>query len=686
MRKKSESKTNRTYSMTQSNGERKKATAIIINDAKAHLALLSMLMHKNNFEILTFKNAEQALSEMVRHPLPDIIITGLCMPGIDGWKLCRLMRSPEYQEFNSTPILVISGIFSGEDTEQITSDIGANAFLPLPVDETTFLKTVNALISGQNATKKSRVLIVEDSRALATLLKSAFNRNGYLADTALTAEMAMDALKKNRYSIAVFDYHLPDGNGDQLLTYFKKKLPECVCIMMTADSSPEFAMKWMKDGAAAYVRKPFKPEYLLEMCAKACRERSLLRVEEMLTERTLQLRKEEERYRIMAEKREALIKQRSEERRLLLDTIPTQVWYLSDIETYGPVNQAHAAFLGFHPRKIAYRKLTLFLNIQESRTSMESNRIVFNSGKTFHSEECLTNAQGEKRLISIIKTPKLDYRGDVEFVVCSGTDITDQKKAMEERLEFEKNTLHMEKTESLNQMAGAVAHNFNNLLGVVMGHLELAMEEMTLPRHIMENLNASMKAAQKSAEISRLMLIYLGQAVGRKKEMDLVDFCQNHQSVINANLPKNIALETDFPCIAVPVNADKNQLLMATMNLVTNAWESMEGVTGILKVSVGIVEGRKNSMKLLYPPDWIPHCDQYAYIEIKDSGCGVKEKALNRIFDPFFSTKFTGRGVGLSVVAGIARAHQGAVSVVSCNDNGCTFRIYLPLLAKNKRP
>ncbi|MBF0530086.1 MAG: response regulator, partial [Deltaproteobacteria bacterium] len=124
--------------------------------------------------------------------------------------------------------------------------------------------------------------------------------NGYQADTFLTARTAAKAFAKTTYHVAVLDYHLPDKKGDSLLEAFRTAQPDCVCLMMTTDPSPELALNWMKSGAAAYLRKPFQPEYLLELCRRALREHALLRVEHLLETRTRELSENEERYRNIA--------------------------------------------------------------------------------------------------------------------------------------------------------------------------------------------------------------------------------------------------------------------------------------------------------------------------------------------------------------------------------------------------
>ena len=258
----------------------------MVNDDPTQAAILAGLMAKANIEAHTFSGAEAALAAMDPSEPPDLIVTDLYMPGIDGWRFCRLLRSPEYASFGKIPILVVSATFAGDHPERIAADAGADAFLSSPVDGKAFVAQVDALLAGNKTDRSCRVLIVEDGKVLASLLKKTFNAHCYQADVTPTLREAEIAFAKTPYDVAVLDYHLPDGEGDALLEAFRMQQPDCVCLMMTTDPTPELALSWMKRGAAAYLRKPFAPGLLIELCIRAHRERALLRIEDLLEVRT----------------------------------------------------------------------------------------------------------------------------------------------------------------------------------------------------------------------------------------------------------------------------------------------------------------------------------------------------------------------------------------------------------------
>ncbi len=275
--------------------------AVVVNDDESQLVLLGGLVKMAGLVPLVYDNATSALEALDPTDPPVLVVTDLFMPGIDGWQFCRLLRSEEYAPFQEVPILVVSATYSGEEPERIASDLGAEAFFEVPVDSARFLAQIQSVLRGDRMNRRSRVLIVEDCKEISTLLQKAFWANGCWVEVVTSVREAKPAFSAVPYDMAVIDYHLSDGLGDELLDRFRTERPNCVCVMMTGDLTPGLALDWMVRGAAAYVRKPFEPAYLLELCAKARRERALLRAEKLLEDRTHELRRSEEKLRALAD-------------------------------------------------------------------------------------------------------------------------------------------------------------------------------------------------------------------------------------------------------------------------------------------------------------------------------------------------------------------------------------------------
>jgi PAS domain S-box-containing protein len=267
------------------------------------------------------------------------------------------------------------------------------------------------------------------------------------------------------------------------------------------------------------------------------------------------------------------------------------------------------------------------------------------------------------------------YAGAVHIV----RDITERKQAEGEKEQQEAKNRQFQKSESLARMAAAIAHHFNNQLQAVMMGLELAMDEVTSGAEHGQFLNQSLESARKAAEMSSLMLVYLGQSVCKRELLDLSVVCRRHLPLLRIAVPPGIALETALPSSGPVVSADEAQLQQVLANLVTNAAEAAGDGRSPIRLTVKTVPAASIAKVNRFPIDIrLPNPD-YACLEVADSGLGIPSEDIEKIFDPFFSTKFTGRGLGLSVVLGIVKTLAGAITVESEVGKGSVFRIFLPL-------
>ncbi len=273
--------------------------------------------------------------------------------------------------------------------------------------------------------------------------------------------------------------------------------------------------------------------------------------------------------------------------------------------------------------------------------------------------------------------PFLDKNNHVEMFMEWVRDITEQKLA-------EAKILSLQKSESLGRMAGAVAHHFNNQLSVVMGNLELVLDDLPDDAENRENLFQAFEAGRKAAEVSLQMLGYLGHISGTQTAINLSDVCRQILAFLQSALPNGVTLNVDFPDSGPFVHADAGQIQQVLTNLFTNAQESLPDNQGIIGLIIHTVSQEDIPASNRFPLDWQPQDIPYACLEVSDTGCGISSEDIGKIVDPFFSTKFTGRGMGLSVTMGILKAHNGSITVYSEPESGTVFRVYLPVSTEKK--
>lgn len=259
-------------------------------------------------------------------------------------------------------------------------------------------------------------------------------------------------------------------------------------------------------------------------------------------------------------------------------------------------------------------------------------------------------------------------------------DTNELKRTEEEKRKLEARLWQAKKAESLGRMAGAIAHHFNNQLSVVLGNLELALDDAAVDAVTREFLIEAMKAARRSSEVSGLMLTYLGQSTGIREPLDLSEVCLHHLPLLQDILQKGIDLETDFMASGPVVAVNTNQVQQVLNHLVANGAEAIGDSKGRVTLTTKTVSASDIPKINIAPVDWEPGTDILACLEVTDTGCGITDQDMEKIFDPFFTTKFTGRGIGLAVVLGIVKVWNGAINIESSMENGSTFRVFLPLV------
>jgi PAS domain S-box-containing protein len=383
--------------------------------------------------------------------------------------------------------------------------------------------------------------------------------------------------------------------------------------------------------------------------------------------------------------RESELVESEEKFRTLFRSVPEPLALaLWDEATLLEVNEAYCRFLGFS-RDEVIGKTSVDLGIWPDVSEHAQIRDILTSEPLVSDFEChLATKFGETRTVLLsVETVNIQSRHGMLFII---RDITERKRMEEEKAKFELQNLQLQKAESLSRMAGAVAHHFNNQLGVVIGYLKLTMLDLPQGAPSLANLTVAMKAARRAAEMSSLMLSYLGQTPGKFEPLDLAEVCRGSLPVLRAAMPKGVALESDLPSPGPAISGNSNQIQQILANLTTNAWEAFGDGHGAIHLRITTVSPGDISTAHRFPIDWQPQDNVYACLEVADAGCGIADHDIEKIFDPFFSSNFIGRGLGLSVVLGIVRAHGGAVTVDSEPGRGSVFRVFFPVSEEEVPP
>ncbi|MFP4380171.1 MAG: PAS domain S-box protein [Candidatus Sumerlaeia bacterium] len=264
------------------------------------------------------------------------------------------------------------------------------------------------------------------------------------------------------------------------------------------------------------------------------------------------------------------------------------------------------------------------------------------------------------------------------------TDITDHKKAEEEREKLNLQIQQTQKLESLGVMAGGIAHDFNNILMAILGHSDLALTELPAMSPARESIREIESASRQAADLCRQMLAYSGKASIVIEEINLAELVSEMAHLLKTSISKKAILNLNIENDILPVNGDASQIRQIVMNLIINASEAIGNRSGSITITTGITKCDKQYLKETYLADQLLP-GTYVHLEVSDTGCGMDAETQQRIFEPFFTTKFTGRGLGLAAVLGIVKSHHGAMKLYSEHGKGTTFKILLPALLVSKQ-
>ena len=277
----------------------------------------------------------------------------------------------------------------------------------------------------------------------------------------------------------------------------------------------------------------------------------------------------------------------------------------------------------------------------------------------------------------VVMYPIIDASGEVSRMAVIARDVTELKKAQQERSDLREQLLHAQKLESLGILAGGIAHDFNNLLTSILGQADLTLLALPIDSPARPSLEEIVKTTRRAAGLTNQLLAYSGKGQFFTRTLDLGEVVKEMSNMLEVSVSRKATLKFETATDIPSIEADVSQLRQIIMNLVINASEALAGRTGVVSVTVGAREfDRAFLSRNVLGQSLSP--GTYVYLEVRDTGCGMKAELIEKAFDPFFTTKFSGRGLGLATVLGIVKAHEGAIRVDSVPGKGTTFTILFP--------
>lgn len=682
---------------------------LIVEDNGESRYMLEVLLRGNGYEVVSAENGKEALEIALATP-PALIVSDIFMPVMDGFTLCKEWKKDT--TLRLIPFVFYTATYTDPKDIDLGLSLGAARFLIKPLEPDLLLKTINDVLA-ENATgipddtvrpsedemqilkqynealfRKLDKKMCELTTSNRTLQREIEKRQ--LTETMLLQEKekinrTLDLLRESeeRYkkmvrAVTTFTYRVHVHKGRSSATEHSLG-----CMPITGYSPEEYASNpslWFsmiypddrmavekalqdalagqdvppiehriirKDSTVVWVRNTIVPHR--DATGKVISYDGLI---ENITDRKLA---EMERARL------ATAIEQADELIIITDKDGSIQYVNPSFERI--TGYAKAEVIGHTPRilKSGMQEPAFYATLWETITRGDIWRGHFINKKK---DGALYN---EEATITPIKTPG----GDIINYVGVKRDVTRE-------MELERQVRQTQKMEAIGTLAGGIAHDFNNILSAIVGYTELALDNVAKKSSMSDYLTQVLKSAERATDLVRQILTFSRQTEKEKKPVRMSILVKEACKFLKASLPSTIELRQTIQAPDALVMGDPTQIHQIIMNLCTNAHYAMKDTGGVLEINLDTVHITNEEFLRRYELKR----GVYVRMTVRDTGGGIAKEHIDKIFDPYFTTKSVGEGtgLGLAVVHGIVKDYSGAIVVESEPGQGAHFNIYLPLV------
>lgn len=484
-----------------------------------------------------------------------------------------------------------------------------------------------------------KIMIVEDEEIVAADIQMSVEKMGY--SVCAMASSGMEAIKKadlTRPDLILMDIVLKGGMDGIEAAKQIKELYKIPVVYLTAFGENDMIQRAKVAEPYGYITKPFRDRDL-----QIAIEISIYKKQ---AEKALEI--EKERFKVTLRSiGDGVITTDLQCRVVLINTVAEELTGWPQHKASGKQIDEVFKIINEFTRKICENPI---------KKVIETGAIVGLANHTI-----LVSSDGTERIIADSGAPIRDQDGNIIGVVLVFRDIT-------ERVIIEAELQKSQKLESIGVLAGGIAHDFNNMLGIISGNISYALSIIDNKGELFEILNDAQTGTTQAQKLTQQLLTFAKGGAPVKKEANLKELLK--ESALFVTRGSKVSIEFIFPEDLRTVNVDIGQMNQAISNLVINATQAMP-CGGIIQIKADNETLSPNN-NILLP------AGNYVKISLKDNGIGIQEKHLQNIFDPYFTTKQKGSGLGLTTTYSIIKKHAGNISVESKIGEGTTFNIYLP--------
>jgi PAS domain S-box-containing protein len=385
-----------------------------------------------------------------------------------------------------------------------------------------------------------------------------------------------------------------------------------------------------------------------------------------------------------------LVTERTEELRssnLLLKAViegTTDAVFLKNLEgRYLLANSAALQAIGKAESEVIGKDDSELFPVESARVIKEADLIVLESGQSQISEERLETSSGISYWLAN-KSPYRDPEGDIIGLIGISRNISDLKKNEEEKKALQKQLIQAQKMESIGTLAGGIAHDFNNILAAIMGYAEMVRDSSPAGSQAAEDLDQVLLAGERAKALVKQILTFSRLTDSKKLPIQPAVIIKETIKLLRSSIPATIAIKQEIAADSDFILADPTELHQIILNFCTNAFHAMEEKGGILAIALQSQTITEDELPSRY--DVKP--GKFVQLTIADTGSGIAPEILEKIFDPYFTTKEIGKGtgMGLSIAHGIVKSCDGFITCRSKPGEGTVFQVFFPVIADEISP
>jgi len=496
------------------------------------------------------------------------------------------------------------------------------------------------------------ILVVEDDKAANEFLARTIGKQFpysviYLAEN---GRKGVELFKEHAPDIVITDINMPVMDGIQMAVEIRALNASAKIIAVSAISDTNYLLDAIRIGIHRYVLKPIDLTMLFEAMDDCIAHVKLSR---------------------QIEAQNDFIRKLS----LAVEQSTNMIIIANSKGAIEYVNPMFSKIAGYTAEEVTGQHLRVLL---ANSTPLDTFEMLWSSitrGLKWHGEFVNRKKGGELFCVEASISPLATEGEHNTHYVAVLQDISERKQAESDKAKLEDQLQHVQKMDSVGRLAGGVAHDFNNMLGVILGHVNLALMDLEPTQPLYVNMMEIQKAAERSADLTRQLLAFARKQAITPTTVNMNEAVAGMLNMLQRIIGEGITLDWQPEKSVWPVKVDPSQLDQILANLCVNARDALAG-SGKITVKTGnsVIDGN-------YSADYqgiVP--GEYVRITVSDSGCGMDNETLNHIFEPFFTTKDTGKGtgLGLATVYGAIKQNNGFIYVRSSQGLGTIFSIFLP--------